>query len=96
MTARVLRVPDEKYRDKAPGGVIRATIEVGEGQWRYVSLSGDFFCHPKDALSDIEPALVGTPCAQSRDVLARFYVTHDIETPGVSVDDWVKALPKTV
>ena len=61
-----------------------------------MSLSGDFFCHPRDAIADLESALVGTLCTQARDVLARCYVTHDTETPGVSVDDWVKALPKTV
>ena len=79
---------------KAPGGLIRATVEVGAGRWRYVSLSGDFFCYPRDAIGDLEFALEGTLCTQARDVLARFYATHDIETPGVSVDDWVKALPK--
>jgi lipoate-protein ligase A len=81
---------------KAPGGLIRATVEVGAGRWRYVSLSGDFFCHPRDAIGDLESALEGTLCIQARDVLARFYATHDIETPGVTVDDWVKALSKTV
>ena len=81
---------------KAPGGLIRATVEVGAGRWRCVSLSGDFFCHPRDAIGDLESALEGTLYTQARDVLARFYATHDIETPGVSVDDWVKALPKTV
>jgi lipoate-protein ligase A len=78
---------------KAPGGLIRATVEVGAGRWRYVSLSGDFFCHPRDAIGDLESALEGTLCTQARDVLARLYATHDIETPGVSVGDWVEALP---
>jgi lipoate-protein ligase A len=81
---------------KAPGGLIRTTVEVGAGRWRYVSLSGDFFCHPRDAIGDLESALEGTLCIQARDVIARFYAAHDIETPGVSVDDWVKALPWTV
>ena len=85
-----------QHMHKAPGGLIRATVEVGAGRWRYVSLSGDFFCYPKDVISDPEAVLAGTLCSQVRDVLARFYATHDIETPGVSVDDWVKALSKTV
>ena len=78
---------------KAPGGLIRATVEVEHDRFQYVSLSGDFFCYPRDAISELESALVGTPCAQARDVLDRFYTTRDVETPGVTVDDWAKALP---
>jgi len=77
---------------KAPGGLIRATVEVADGQWRYVSLSGDFFCYPHDAIGELEAVLEGTPCEQTRDVIADFYAQHEIETPGVSVDDWVQAL----
>jgi len=77
---------------KAPGGLIRATVEVEDGKWRCVSLSGDFFCYPRDAIAGLEGALAGTLCSQVRDVAARFYATHAIETPGVSVDDWVTAL----
>jgi lipoate---protein ligase len=80
---------------KAPGGLIRVTVEVGAGRWRYVSLSGDFFCYPSDAIGDLESTLEGAVCTQARDVIARFYATHDIETPGVSVDDWAEALSKT-
>jgi hypothetical protein len=57
-----------------------------------VSLSGDFFCYPHDAISALEAALEGTPCDRARDVIADFYVQHEIETPGVLVDDWVAAL----
>jgi lipoate-protein ligase A len=85
-----------QHMHKAPGGLIRATVEVGEGRWRRVSLSGDFFCYPRDYISDLESALEGTLCSQVRDVLARFYATHEIETPGISVDDWLQALPSTV
>jgi lipoate-protein ligase A len=77
---------------KAPGGLIRATVEVGDGRWRYVSLSGDFFCYPQDAIGALETALEGTPCSQAGEVIADFYARHEIETPGVSVDDWVQAL----
>jgi lipoate-protein ligase A len=77
---------------KAPGGLIRATVEVANGEWRYVSLSGDFFCYPHDAIGALETALEGTPCDQAQDVIADFYAQNEIETPGVSVDDWVQAL----
>jgi hypothetical protein len=76
------------------GGDIRRApdIIVGFQQVRHVSLSGDFFCHPRDAISDLESAIEGTLCTQLGAVIARFYATHDIETPGVSETDWVKVL----
>jgi len=77
---------------KAPGGLIRATVEVDDGRWRYVSLSGDFFCYPQDAISALETALEGTACSQASKVIADFYARHEIETPGVSVEDWTAAL----
>ena len=67
VTARVLRVPDEKYRDKT-------------------------FKSVQENLTTLKRETGRVP----DDVLARFYVTHDTETPGVAVHDWVKALPKTV
>ena len=77
---------------KAPGGLIRATVEVEHDRFQYVSLSGDFFCYPRDAISELESALVGTPCAQVRSVLEQFYATRQVETPGVTMDDWATAL----
>jgi lipoate-protein ligase A len=77
---------------KAPGGLIRATVEVKDGQMTYASLSGDFFCYPMDAIGELETALAGVPLEQVGDVLTRFYAHHEIETPGVAVDDWLKVL----
>jgi lipoate-protein ligase A len=77
---------------KAPGGLIRATLEVRDGQFSFVSLAGDWFCYPQDAVAELESALEGTPVAEARDVVTRFYSTHPIETPGVAVDDWAKVL----
>jgi lipoate-protein ligase A len=77
---------------KAPGGLIRATVEVKENQLKSVSLSGDFFCYPKDAISALESTLEGTSTKQIKDVLTDFYVSRGIETPGVTVDDWLEAL----
>jgi lipoate-protein ligase A len=79
---------------KAPGGLIRTTVEIRSGQWGYVSLSGDFFCHPREAIGALESALEGTSCAEVRQVIERFYATHKIDTPGVTTDDWVAALPE--
>ncbi|MDY7039588.1 MAG: lipoate--protein ligase [Chloroflexota bacterium] len=77
---------------KAPGGLIRATVEVKGNRLEGVSLSGDFFCYPEDAISELEAKLEGSPLEQVEDVLADFYASREIETPGVSVGDWLEVL----
>ena len=77
---------------KAPGGLTRATLELRAGQFGFVSLAGDLFCYPQDAIAELESALEGTPVGEAKDVVTRFYSSHPIETPGVTVDDWAKVL----
>ena len=77
---------------KAPGGLLRATLEVREGLLADVSLSGDFFSYPQDAVGDLEQALMGSPLADVEETVGLFYATHQIETPGVSLADWLKVL----
>jgi lipoate-protein ligase A len=77
---------------KAPGGLIRATLEVQAGRLVDISLSGDFFCYPQDTVERLETALRGTPLADAERTLAAFYGQHEVETPGVTIADWLKVL----
>ena len=77
---------------KAPGGLLRATMELKGERLASVSLSGDFFCYPPNAVSELEAALEGVPLGEVADVVARFYATHKVETPGVSPQDWRRVL----
>jgi len=77
---------------KAPGGLLRATVELKGDRLASVSLSGDFFCYPQDAVGDLEAALEYASLGQVADVVAYFYATHKIETPGVAPEDWQKVL----
>ncbi len=77
---------------KAPGGLLRSTLEVRGRLLSGVSLSGDFFCYPREAVGELEAALEGTPVEGVREVLERFYARHEVETPGVDVEDWLKVL----
>jgi lipoate-protein ligase A len=77
---------------KAPGGLIRATLELRDGRLVDIALSGDFFCYPQDTVERLEAALKGTPLAETEHTLAAFYNQHEVETPGVTVADWMKAL----
>jgi lipoate-protein ligase A len=77
---------------KAPGGLIRATMEVKEGVIADVSISGDFFFYPADRLAELERALVGVRVEEVEEVIARFYAEHAIESPGVTPADFAIAL----
>jgi len=77
---------------KAAGGLLRATFEVKDNRLANVSISGDFFCYPEGAIAQLESALEGTPLEQVGTTLSRFYAHYEIETPGVTTDDWLKVL----
>jgi len=73
---------------KAQGGLIRADYEVREGRLTSVSLSGDFFCYPEKAIEQLEAKLEGQPLEEAMTLLHQFYSKGDIETPGISIEDW--------
>ncbi len=77
---------------KAPGGLIRATVEVCDGHLAAVELSGDFFYYPPARLDDLAAALVGTPCDGVEAAIAAFYAANAIESPGVTPADLAAAM----
>jgi lipoate-protein ligase A len=77
---------------KAPGGLIRATVETQQDQIVGVSLSGDFFMYPADRVADLEQALVGALLSEVPAAIEQFYLQHDIQSPGVTPTDLAIAL----
>jgi len=77
---------------KAPGGLIRAVVEVREGAIVNLSLSGDFFFYPEESLADLEEALSGVDLGDVEQTVARFYEEHDIESPGVTPRNFSQVL----
>jgi lipoate-protein ligase A len=77
---------------KAPGGLIRAIVEIREGRIAEVSLSGDFFFYPADKLEDLEAALAGVEPGAVEPTIAEFYRREGIESPGVTPTDFARAL----
>ncbi|MDP3283369.1 MAG: biotin/lipoate A/B protein ligase family protein [Desulfobacterales bacterium] len=73
---------------KAKGGLMRADFEIHDGRFAGVSISGDFFCYPPDAVRILEAKLDGEQLSEFRSLIEAFYPTHSIETPGISIDDW--------
>jgi lipoate-protein ligase A len=79
---------------KASGGLIRADFELKEGKFKNVSISGDFFCFPEEAISLLESRLEGRSTQEIPTILERFYSEEGIETPGIGTDDWMRVLTK--
>ena len=77
---------------KAPGGLIRADFEVTDGRLGEVILSGDFFCFPQRSVRKLEETLKGQPTGEVRRLVTEFYSGHDVETPGITVEDWMQVL----
>jgi lipoate-protein ligase A len=77
---------------KAPGGLIRATVEMQHGQIVSVGLTGDFFFYPAEKLADLEEYLVGASLAEVQGAVEEFYRVHDIQSPGVTPYDLAVAL----
>lgn len=77
---------------KAPGGLIRIDFKMIDGKFSDISISGDFFCYPLDAIKLLESDLEGKTSTEVREALTHFYNRRDIETPGICVDDWMEVL----
>ncbi len=77
---------------KAPGGLIRATVQVEEDVFTHVELSGDFYFYPAERLEDLEVSLVGVPVGEVEQAIARFYAEHGVESPGVTPADLAQVL----
>ena len=83
---------------KAPGGLIRAAVEIDRSAERIlsVSFSGDYFIYPADALNVVEDALKMCDPVEMLNVVQRVYVSQVIETPGVQPEDWISALEAAI
>ena len=73
---------------KAPGGLLKAVYELKDDRIFDLSLSGDFFCYPREAVSDLEVALEGAKLADLGRLIETFYQDNIVESPGVTPSDW--------
>jgi len=77
---------------KATGGLLRAEFCIEDGRYQAVSISGDYFCFPKDTTSRLETAIEGTSTRSLEQTLSKFYETNRFELPGIQMGDWIKLL----
>ena len=77
---------------KAPGGLIRADFAVIDDCFGDVYFSGDFFSYPETAIEHLESLLCGQPLDQAGRLIEAFYSQNPVETPGITINDWLAAL----
>ena len=82
---------------KSQGGLIRATVRLSNGILEDVALSGDFTLLPSSSLAAIELAVRGARPGQSLQTrLSAVYESLRIESPGVTAEDFSKAIAAAV
>ena len=79
---------------KTAGGLIRVLLEAEDNLIRDAVIYGDFSFYPKEKLRKFEQSLKGVPLVPEQ-VLERtrhFFEEEKVETPGVSLQDFVSLL----
>ncbi|MFN4133183.1 MAG: lipoate protein ligase C-terminal domain-containing protein [Candidatus Hadarchaeales archaeon] len=81
---------------KAPKGVIKVVLEKDGDKISTISISGDFFMYPEEALEEMEKMLLGTKIDREEltTKIKEFYQRTNTQTPMVSVEHWVEAIMK--
>ncbi|MEM2192101.1 MAG: lipoate protein ligase C-terminal domain-containing protein [Candidatus Hadarchaeales archaeon] len=81
---------------KAPKGVIKVALEREGDKISRLSISGDFFMYPEEALEEMEKMLVGTEITREKimEKIKEFYRKTDAQTPMVLPEHWVEAIMK--
>jgi lipoate-protein ligase A len=83
---------------KAPGGLIRTSLLLDDRRSiiKYVLITGDFFAFPDTTVLDLEAALKNCPAVRMEERIRSFFSERDVDMPGVSADDFVKAVGAAV
>ena len=81
-------------REKAMGGMIRATLAVREGRVLDAVVNGDWHPRPLDSVDWLERSLAGAPAepASLRRAIETFLAREDVEFAGVAADELMAAL----
>lgn len=79
---------------KAPKGVIKVELKLVDDEISRISLSGDFFMYPEEALEKLEQALIGVKAERGSLLTAvqDFYSSTGAQTPMVEPEHWVEAI----
>ncbi|MDD3365099.1 MAG: lipoate--protein ligase [Syntrophomonas sp.] len=81
---------------KTPGGLIRVSLRLDRNRQCIKSafITGDFFAYPERSIMDLEAVLKNSSCmpADVLNTVRQFFITHEVNIPGVDVEDFYHAL----
>ncbi len=83
---------------KSRGGLIRTFLRIENGHIIEISISGDFFLFPEEAIFKLIEQLRGIR-AKREEILRtieKTYETHNIESPGTTPSDFTESIMKAV
>ncbi|NOQ54969.1 MAG: DUF116 domain-containing protein [Thermoplasmata archaeon] len=83
---------------KAPGGLIRTSLLLDDARSiiKYALITGDFFAFPDTTVLDLGSVLKNCPVIRMEDRIRTFFEEHRPDTPGVTADDFIKAVGAAV
>lgn len=85
-----------KYAEyKAPKGIIKVELSLSDDNTiSRISLSGDFFIYPEEALEHLERALLGIKAEYGSLISAvkNFYLMTGASSPLIGPEHWVEAI----
>ena len=83
---------------KAPGGLIRTSLLLDDARSiiKYVLITGDFFAFPDTTVLDLESVLKNCPVVRMEDRIRTFFEERRPDTPGITADDFIKAVGAAV
>lgn len=83
---------------KSKGGLIRSFVTIENGIIKDISISGDFFLFPEEALFKILEQLKGTPAKREKIQrnIEKTYEKENIQSPGTTPADFVESIMKAL
>ena len=76
--------------------LVRVTLALNEGIIEEISITGDFFVSPPNAMDDVEDELKGATLDKDplTSKLKNFFATHNLKFAGFQVENLVDAILK--
>ncbi len=83
---------------KSKGGLIRSYVAIENGVLREVTLSGDFFMFPEEAIFKMIEHLKGKPAKREeiQRKIEEIYEKEKIQSPGTTPADFTEAIMKAI
>ncbi len=83
---------------KSKGGLIRSFVRIEQGIIKEVTVSGDFFLFPEEAIFRMLEQLKGTPVIRDeiQKKIEEIYMKENIQSPGTTPADFTESIMKAL